>query len=84
MRLRQLGTSQSVVFMASPEVHQSILDLREKSPGDKIDASDVVSWLLEQTCRSNEQLQHLYLAQGYDFCRRMQAESAHARFLKKI
>jgi hypothetical protein len=80
MRLRQLGTSQSVVFIASPEVHQSILDIRKRSPKERVDASDVVSWLLEQTCRSNEQLQNLYLAQGYDFCNRMQAASVHAKF----
>jgi hypothetical protein len=41
MRLRQLGTTQSVVFFAPPEVHQSILDLQKKVDGSKVDSHDV-------------------------------------------
>ena len=73
MRLRQLATSQSVVFFAPPEVHQSILDTREKKNGDPIDSHDVICWLLEQTCSSIEQMQPLYFSHGVDFCRRSQA-----------
>lgn len=73
MRLRQLATSQSVVFFAPPEVHQSILDLRNKRPNDLIDSYDVICWLLEQTCSGIEQIQPLYFSQGTDFCRRQQA-----------
>src|ERR1700761_3321182 len=81
MRLRQLGTTQRVVFFAPPEVHQSILDVCKKRHRDPIDSSHVVSWLLEQTCRANEQLQNLYLAQGTDFCRRTNAQWENANFL---
>ncbi|PYI00251.1 hypothetical protein BO78DRAFT_439495 [Aspergillus sclerotiicarbonarius CBS 121057] len=77
MRLRQLGVSQTVIFMASPEVHRSILDHTQKAVGDLIDSSDVISWLLEQTCKANEDLQPLYLAQGFDFCKREHARVAH-------
>lgn len=70
MRLRQLGTTQSVVWFAPPEVHQSILDVRQKKSGDSINSYDVVHWLLEQTCVQIEQLQPLYISQGNDFCRR--------------
>lgn len=73
MRLRQLATTQSVVFFSPPEVHQSILDLRNKNPQDKLDSADVIAWLLEQTCNGIEQLQPLYFSQGSDFCRRAQA-----------
>jgi hypothetical protein len=73
MRLRQLATSQSVVFFAPPEVHQSILDLRKKKSGDPVDSHDVICWLLEQTCGGIEQIQPLYFSQGADFCRRTQA-----------
>lgn len=76
MRLRQLATSQEVVFFAPPEVHQSILDLRKNSEGT-IDSYDVVCWLLEQTCSGIEQLQPLYYSQGIDFCRRTQAALSH-------
>lgn len=73
MRLRQLGTSQSITLFAPPEVHQSILDLRRKKLGDPLSSSDVIYWLLEQTCIGIEQLQPLYFSQGADFCRRAQA-----------
>ncbi|GME34063.1 hypothetical protein BKCO1_7800036 [Neofusicoccum parvum] len=71
MRLRQLATTQSVVFFAPPEVHQSILDHRSRRrTGHQLDSRDVVQWLLEQTCRGIEQLHPLYRAQGIDFYRR--------------
>ncbi|KAF4631564.1 hypothetical protein G7Y89_g6567 [Cudoniella acicularis] len=81
MRLRQLGTTQSIVFFAPPEVHQSILDVCGKRRGEVLDSSHVVYWLLEQTCRANEHLQNLYLAQGTDFCRRTNAQWKNAKFL---
>jgi hypothetical protein len=86
MMLRQLGTTQSIVFFAPPEVHQSILDVCRKRRGEvldssHIDSSHVVCWLLEQTCRANEHLQDLYLAQGTDFCRRTNAQWKNAKFL---
>ena len=83
MRLRQLATSQSVVFFAPPEVHQSILDLRKKKFGDPIDSHDVICWLLEQTCSSIEQIQPLYYSHGADFCRRTQAALDNPDFLVK-
>ena len=70
MRLRQLAISQSIVFFAPPEVHQSILNFRGKTVKDAIDSRDVISWLLEQTCCSIEQLQPLYISQGLEYCRR--------------
>ena len=69
MRLRQLATTQSVVFFAPPEVHQSIMNLCKKTGMDKIDSSDVIIWLLEQTCCNIEQLQLLYVSQGIEYCR---------------
>ena len=83
MRLRKLGTTQSLVFFIPPEVHQSIMDLCGKGPGDYFDSKDIIYWLLEQTCIGIEQLQPLYYSQGLDFCRRMQGASANAEFLTK-
>jgi hypothetical protein len=77
MRLRQLATTQSVVFFAPPEVHQSIIDLRGKGWSEMIDSHDVICWLLEQTCTSIESLHPLYFAQGIDFCERIQSERDH-------
>ncbi len=70
MRLRQLAISQSVVFFAPPEVHQSILNFRGREAKGFIDSHDVIKWLLEQTCCSIEQLQPLYISQGLEYCRR--------------
>ena len=70
MRLRHLGTSQSVIFFAPPEVHQGILSLRGRPLIPNVDSYDVISWLLDQTCRSIEQLQPLYISHGLDFCSR--------------
>lgn len=70
MRLRQLAISQSIVFFAPPEVHQSILNFRGKVAKDVIDSHDVIVWLLEQTCCNIEQLQPLYISQGLEYCRR--------------
>lgn len=84
MRLRQLATSQAIVFFAPPEVHQSILHLRKKTRGDTIDSYDVVCWILEQTCDGIEQLQPLYFSQGSDFCRRIQAATDNPDFLVDV
>ena len=70
MRLRQLALSQSVVFYAPPEVHQSIVNFRHKTSKDTIDSHDVIAWLLEQTCCNIEQLQPLYISQGLEYCRK--------------
>lgn len=81
MRLRQLGTTQSIIWVAPPEVHQSILDLRSKRPGDWIDSHDVICWLLKQTCIGIEQIQPLYFSQGMDFCSRTEAAVVNKEFL---
>jgi hypothetical protein len=73
MRLRQLATTQSVCFFAFPETHQSILDVCAIGHDSHVDSGHVVRWLLEQTCRANEQLQSLYVSQGADFCNRTNA-----------
>lgn len=66
MRLRQLGTTQSIAFIAPSEVHQSIQDVCQKSANDPIDSSDVITWLLDQTCTSNRDLQSIFLT-GHQF-----------------
>ncbi|KAI1805842.1 hypothetical protein F4811DRAFT_513767 [Daldinia bambusicola] len=81
MRLRQLRTTQSVSFFAPPEVDQSIRDFCRPARGTSIDASHVVTWLLEQTCCVNEDLQSLYVSQGVDFCQRTDAIWRHENFL---
>lgn len=62
MRLRQLGTTQSITFIAPPEVDQSILDMRQKGRTGYIDSYDVIVWLLTQTCDNIRDLQPLHYA----------------------
>ncbi|KAL4806252.1 hypothetical protein BDV18DRAFT_160319 [Aspergillus unguis] len=81
MRLRQLGSTQSVMFIAPPEVHQSILDVGGKTSSAALDSSDVVAWLLDQTCTTNRELQPLYFSQGKDHLNRMQAAVHCKKFL---
>lgn len=80
MRLRQLATKQSVVFIAPPEVDQSIRDVCKPKKDELIDSSHVVRWLLEQTCRGNEQQQGLFVSQGVEFYRRANAVLQYPKF----
>lgn len=85
MRLRQLGTTQSVAFLAPPEVYRSILDVRRahthEPPRHVIPTSvDVVRWLLEQSCKANEQMMALHFSQCQDFCRRTDIVWKHPKF----
>jgi len=85
MRLRRLGTTQPVMFLAPPEVNQSILDLRSKTfPKRKapVHSFDVVVWLLENSRASVEQLYSLFVAQGTDFSRRQIAARHHKNVTK--
>ncbi|KAK0642864.1 hypothetical protein B0T16DRAFT_354150 [Cercophora newfieldiana] len=84
MRLRQLGTSQSITFFIPPEVHQVILDLQGKTTHDNIDSHDVICWMLDNSCDGIEQLQPLYYSQGIDFCRRTQASIDNSEFLTDV
>lgn len=79
MRLRKLGQGQSLMFVAPPEVHQSILDVTGK-PSNDIDGYDVVAWSLEQSCLSIERSQPLRVLQGLSHYQR---QENRASFTKK-
>jgi hypothetical protein len=81
MRLRQLGTTQSVTFVAPPEVHQSILDLRKLGPNDQVSSKDIIHWLLDSTCQGLESLFPLYDSMCKDFVERTQAALDNPDFL---
>jgi hypothetical protein len=78
MRLRQLATTQSVSFVAPPEVYTSVLSLRSAhsrnvAAPQTLESTDVVHWLLEQSCEASDNMMSLHIAQGFDFCRRTDA-----------
>lgn len=81
MRLRQLSTSQSITFIASPEAHHGIVEVNKVNKYAKIDSSHVIMWLLEQTCRSNESLGNLHRSQGLSYIQRQDAELANQDYL---
>ena len=57
------------MFLAPPEVHQSIMELTGKKE-DQLDGYDVVAWSLEQSCQSIERSQPLRIVQGLNYCQR--------------
>lgn len=57
------------MFLAPPEVHQSILELTGK-PEDQLGGYDVIAWTLEQSCRSIERSQPLRILQGLNHNKR--------------
>ncbi|KAF4502839.1 very large low complexity [Fusarium agapanthi] len=78
MRLRQLATTQSITFVAPPEVYTSVLSLRsvhspEITASQPLKSSDIVHWLLEKSCEASDNMLSLHIAQGFDFCRRTDA-----------
>ncbi|KAL5619795.1 hypothetical protein FOVSG1_002017 [Fusarium oxysporum f. sp. vasinfectum] len=78
MRLRQLATTQSISFVAPPEVYTSVLSLRSAhSPkvtaSQPLKSTDIVHWLLGQSCQASDNMMSLHIAQGFDFCRRTDA-----------
>ncbi|KAJ4350053.1 uncharacterized protein N0V89_008674 [Didymosphaeria variabile] len=84
MRLRLLGQTQAVTFFSPPEVHQSIIDLKNKRECDYIGSYDVVSWLLKQSCQGIEQLEPLYYNQGITHIQHEQAKIKNLGFLSNI
>ena len=78
MRLRKLGQGQSLMFVAPPEVHQSIVDITGKHDND-IDGYDVVAWSLEQSCLSIERSQPLRVLQGLNHHHRQKTMTAFAK-----
>ncbi|KAL9113483.1 MAG: hypothetical protein Q9227_002524 [Pyrenula ochraceoflavens] len=81
MRCRNLSTSQSVLWIATPEVHHSILQIRSNNSLREIDSRDIVLWLLHNSCVNISQLQPLYYAQGMNYCERAQAWYKNRGFL---
>lgn len=78
MRLRKLGQGQSLMFVAPPEVHQSIIDVTGRK-GSDVDGYDVVAWSLEQSCSSIERSQPLRVLQGLSHHQRQKTMASFIR-----
>ena len=64
MRLRKLGHGQSLMFVAPPEVHQSIVESAGEGLNRELSGLDVIAWSLEQSCSNIERCQPLRITQG--------------------
>jgi hypothetical protein len=73
-----------VTFFSPPEVHQSIVDLRNNHDSDYVDSSDVVAWLLKQSCNVIEQLEPLYYNQGNTYIEHEHAKIRNSGYLTNI
>ncbi|KAF7555952.1 hypothetical protein G7Z17_g1782 [Cylindrodendrum hubeiense] len=69
MRMRKLGKGQTVVFCIPREIERKILLLRnrESSTADPITASDVLCWVITETCLDLRRAVPLWLNQGVRF-----------------
>ncbi|EAQ92064.1 hypothetical protein CHGG_00299 [Chaetomium globosum CBS 148.51] len=81
MRLRELGSTQPSSFSPLSKCIRASSMSAECRVTDPSTHPMSFLGLLEQTCRVNDQLRDLYLAQGYDFCRRVNSQLLHADFL---
>lgn len=65
-------------------MYKNIRDTRPQYAARSLVSSiDVVRWLLEQSCKANEHLMSLHIAQGADFCRRTDAQWKNRSLFKE-
>ncbi|KAF2423513.1 hypothetical protein EJ08DRAFT_652773, partial [Tothia fuscella] len=67
LRLRQLGSGQSICFFGPPEVHAILLN---DQTGETIDSFDVLRFTMEETCREMDRLRSLWILNGINYCHR--------------
>ena len=69
MRMRKLGSSHTLVFIAPDEV---IEEARNFVPGENVavDSSHILLWTMEETCRQLQTNVANWAAQGYEFAAR--------------
>ncbi|KAH8827595.1 hypothetical protein DL96DRAFT_1599589 [Flagelloscypha sp. PMI_526] len=76
MRLRQLGSGQTLAFFAPPEVDHAIRQIAKKSPKDKVQVQDIVLWSMLETCHEMEHNGSAWAAQALDYNARRSALDA--------
>lgn len=76
MRMRKLAATQSVIFIAPPEVDQSIRAVTE-TPSEEINSAHVVRWALHQSCLLLKHQHALCTTKGLQHSRRRIAAADH-------
>jgi len=64
MRMRQLGSGQSLVFVVSAEIRRKITAARRMPPTGEIRVVDVLCWSVRETWQELRRLMPLWAAQG--------------------
>ena len=70
MRMRKLGHGQSVMFFAPPEVDRSIRHVNKKGDAEDIHVSDILVWVMTETCSEIQHRAAQWLQHGMDYKRR--------------
>ncbi|QRV92775.1 kinase-like protein [Ceratobasidium sp. AG-Ba] len=78
MRMRKLGSGQSVIFCAPPEIDHQIRKAAKITSGDRIDALDVIRWAMLETCKDLEHHISHWAQQGVEYNRRLEAQNSYA------
>jgi hypothetical protein len=76
MRMRQLGSGHTVMYFAPTEVHNKILDIskqRNDQKPRKIEAMDVLQWVIGETCQNIRDSVPLWTTQGLGYLKRQAA-----------
>ena len=70
MRMRKLGHGQSLLFIAPQEVDWKIRKAASKSPSDVVRSSDILRWVMQETCADIQHHTPHWCQQGIDYLRR--------------
>jgi len=77
MRMRKLGHTQSVVFVAPPEVDNSIRILLKLPSDYEISSREVVKWTIYQSCLALKSQRSLWILRGLAHSKRRMACQKH-------
>ncbi|QRW06904.1 kinase-like protein [Ceratobasidium sp. AG-Ba] len=78
MRMRKLGSGQSVMFCAPPEIDDQIRKAAKLTSQNRIDALDVIRWAMLETCKDLEHHISHWAQQGVEYNRRLEAQKSYA------
>ncbi|KAI0318912.1 hypothetical protein OF83DRAFT_1113237 [Amylostereum chailletii] len=78
MRMRQLGVSQSVMFIAPAEIDRHIRKAAKLSDDERVQTVDVLRWAMLETCADIERHIPHWAEQGIDYKRRSTVYREHS------
>ena len=64
MRMRKLGKGQSIIFCVNAEIQSRIRSTTGKSDMDTLEATDILHWVISETCADFQRLMPMWGVQG--------------------